>query len=518
MTRIRSNDPRPRFRTRPAAAITAALLALTACGGGTEGSSSPGGTTLSLAIQATPNSFDPAQINDGQAAYVWSALYDTLLYTDNKGELKPNAAKSWTYSADGLALTLKLRPGMRFSSGAAVDAAAVKATMERTLTTPGPEQTLLRSVRAVETPAATTVVVRLKKRDSTLLSSLSMGAGVIGDPATMAGKGAVLNPVGSGPYVLDKATVTGSTYVLKRRDDYWNAKAYPFRTVTIKVIADPTAAFNALRAGQLNAGSVAPEYARQLTAAGFRTTLVKATAVADLILADRAGTVLEPLADPRVRRAVNMAFDRPKIAGQLLKGVARPTVQVFNPMGPAYDAALDRSYPFDPAAAKKLLAEAGYPNGFSVTMPGFVYTKTFEPTVTQALGTIGIKVKWTPVPAQNIFSAITSKKYPMFLFVDGISTTPREAGNNFSPSGYLNPFHSTDPELTELLERAESELDPTKAADAYRKVNAFVVEEAWNAPISFLGNNWATKGVEYLGNGTNVNSTIRAFGVSGRPE
>ncbi|MFC4504972.1 MULTISPECIES: ABC transporter substrate-binding protein [Streptomyces] len=515
MTRIRSNDPRPRFRTLSAAITAAALLALTACGGASEGSSSPTAATLSLAIQSGPNSLDPAQLTDGQGAYVWSALYDTLLNTDNKGELKPNAAESWTYSADGLTLTLKLHQGMRFSSGAAVDATAVKATLERTVATPGSQQGQLASVKSVEAPDATTVVIHLKQRDGALLTSLSMAAGVIGDPKTLADKSTALNPVGSGPYVLDKSSVTGTTYVLKRRDDYWNAKAYPFKTVTVKVIQDPTAASNALQAGQINAGPASPENSAKLKGMGFKISPLYPTAVATLVLADRAGSVLKPLGDTRVRQAINMAFDRPKIAKQLLKGAAQPSLQVFNPKGSVYDAALDKTYSFDPAAAKKLLAEAGYPKGFSVTMPGFVYTKAFEPTVTQALEDIGIKVKWTPVPAQNNFSAISSKKYPMILFLDGLSTSAREAANNFSPAGYLNPFHSTDPELTKLLDKAQGELDVAKAAGAYQKVNEFAVKDAWTAPISFLGNSWATKGVVYIGDGSNTFSTIRAFGVSG---
>ncbi|MFJ5309235.1 ABC transporter substrate-binding protein [Streptomyces sp. NPDC088350] len=516
MTRIRSIDQRPRSRTLPATAITVAtLLALTACGGGTESSSSPSAKTLALAIQSTPNSFDTAQLTDGQAAYVWSALYDTLLYTDNKGELKPNAAQSWKYSADGLTLTLKMRPGMKFSSGAAVDATAVKATLTRSMSTPGSPAGLLASIKSVEAPDAATVVIHLKQRDGSLLSSLSMSAGAIGDPATMAAKSAALNPVGSGPYTLDKSSVTGSTYVLTRRDDYWNVKAYPFRTVTVKVIQDPTASANALRAGQLNAGSADPQNSAQLKASGYGISPLKATAVANLVIADRAGSVLKPLGDVRVRQAINMAFDRVKIAKELLKGAAQPTLQVFNPASGAYDAALEKTYPFDPAAAKKLLSQAGYPNGFSVTMPGFVYTKAFEPTVTQALDDIGIKVKWTPVPAQNNYSAISSKKYPLILFLDGLTTSAREATNNFAPSGYLNPFTSTDPALTKLMGKAEGELDPAKSADAYKEVNDYAVKNAWDAPIAYLGNSWATKGVTYLGDGSNTFSSVRAFGVSG---
>ncbi|MEV0642405.1 ABC transporter substrate-binding protein [Streptomyces sp. NPDC050619] len=516
MTRTRSNGPRPRSRALSAAITATTLLTLAACGGGSEGSSSPSATSLSLAVQAAPASFDPAQLNDGQASYIWSALYDTLLYVDNKGKLQPNAAQSWKYSADGLSLTLKLRKGMKFSSGAPVDAAAVKATLERTMATPGPQQPHLVSVKSVEAPDTGTVVINLKQRDGALLTNLSMAAGVIADPATMAKKSSQLNPVGSGPYVLDKATVNGSSYVLKRRDDYWNAKAYPFQTLTLKVIVDPTAAFNALQAGQIDAGSASPQYTAKLKAAGFTTTLVKATAVANLVLADRKGSVLKPLGDARVRQAINMAFDRKKFVEQLLGGIGQPTVQTLNPKSAAYDAALEQTYPYDPAAAKKLMAEAGYPNGFSVTMPSFVFTKQLEPTIAQQLGDIGIKVTWAPVPAQNNLGAIASKKYPMFLFFDGLNTPARQTANNFGPTAVYNPFKSADPQLTKLMKQAESELDPAKADEAYKPVNEFVVKNAWDAPVAYLGSNWAVKkGIAYLGDGSNTNSTVRAFGVSG---
>ncbi|MGO4431394.1 ABC transporter substrate-binding protein, partial [Streptomyces sp. MCAF7] len=102
--------------------------------------------------------------------------------------------------------------------------------------------------------------------------------------------------------------------------------------------------------------------------------------MATLVLGDRSGDVLEPLGDLRVRKAINMAFDRTKMVKRLLRGSGRPTEQIFNPKGPGHDPALDQTYAYDPAAAKRLLAEAGYPNGFSVTMPSLVVSKPFEPT------------------------------------------------------------------------------------------------------------------------------------------
>lgn len=523
--RIRSSHsrpgPRPRRRSQTLAAVAAiALLATaTAACDSTPAATSNSGTdaTLALSILGTPNSFDPAQLVEGQQTYVWDSIFDTLLLQDNKGELHPGAAQSWSYSADGRTLTLKIRQGMKFSSGDPVDANAVKATLDRIRSTPGQSQLSLAAISSVEAPDTSTVAVKLSRPDASLLGALSTAPGVIGDPKTMADKSSALSPVGSGPYTLDtNTTVNGSVYVLNRRDDYWNKKAYPFKTVKIRVITDPTASANALKAGQTNAGTADASQLSALKAAGFDITHVEATAGAFLVLGDRAGTKLKPLGDLRVRQAINMAFDRQKMVTQVLRGSGKATDQLFNPKGKAYDEALNAKYPYDVAGAKKLLAEAGYPKGFSVTMPSLVFTKSFEPLFTQALGDIGIKVTWEPVPAQQTTSAVASGKYPMFLLVEGLASDAIMTRSFYTPTGFRNVFRSTDPKLTGLLDQASKEFDPAKAAGIYREINEFGVENAWLSPVFYLGSDWATKkGITYLGDGSSTMSTIRQFGVAG---
>ncbi|MEV5828724.1 ABC transporter substrate-binding protein [Spirillospora sp. NPDC052242] len=509
--RIRSTG-----RRRALTALAAAAVVATASCGAPGGRSSADAATLSLAVQGAPNSFDPAQLVDGTQSYVWSAVYDSLLMVDNEGELKPNAAESWNHSDDGKTLTLKLRQGMTFSSGDPVTSAAVKATLERTMATPGPNRFRLAAVETVETPDERTIVLRLKEPDGALTHALATTVGVIGDPKTLDTERTALDPVGSGPYVLDDSTVNGSKYVLKKRDDHWNAKAYPFETVEIRVIKDRTATVNALQSGALNAASVEVAHVDRLRSAGFDTKFIEAEAVGTLSLADRDGEVLKPLGDERVRRAINMAFDRDKIVQQLLHGAGEPTRQLFNPKGDAYDPALEKAYSYDPATAKKLLAEAGYADGFAVHMPSLFFTKPFEPTITQSLGEIGIEVTWDPTPPQNSVSAIASEKYGMFVMVEGFNATPVEVQDYLAPDGPKNVFDSTDPELEELLDRVNAEQDPAKAAELYRRINAFTVENAWSAPIFYSGRHWVTgDGVEFLGDGSNTFPTVRAFGVSG---
>lgn len=505
-----------RSRVLTAIGAAATLLVASACGSGGTDSSEGGNGELSIAIQAPPGSFELAQLDGGQSSYLWSSLYDTLLYTDNKGQIQPNAGESHSYSGDRETLTLKLRKGMTFRSGTPVDAAAVKASLDHIRTTPGPNQAGLASIASVGTPDESTVAIKLKHADGALLANLSRVNGAIGDPAAMKRPDAATDPVGSGPYTLDKAaTVNGSSYTLKKRDDYWNADAYPFETVRVKVMPDRAAVVNALRAGELTAGSVDPTQVEALRATGLRITPVKASTAVLLFLSDREGEKLEPLGDVRVRKAVNMVFDRQKIVQTFLRGAGTASTQVFNPQGQAYDPGLDKAYPFDVAAAKKLMAEAGYPDGFAVTMPGFVTTKPFEPMIAQSLGAIGVEVTWEPVPLQQQATALSSGKYPMYLGIYGLDTDAVLTRLYFSPGTPTNPFDSSDPELTKLIEQADSAADPAQSGAAYKGINRFVVENAWFAPVVDSGITWVTaKGITYLGDGSASVVGVRTFGTA----
>src|SRR3954447_19629919 len=121
--------------------------------------------------------------------FVWGSVLDTLLYKDNTtGALKPNAAESWEYNQDGTKLTLKIRKGMTFSNGQAVDAKAVVATMQRTMTTPGTVKPKYNVVKSVTTADDQTVVVEFTRFDPQFLSNLAFGAGAIGDLGTLTDK------------------------------------------------------------------------------------------------------------------------------------------------------------------------------------------------------------------------------------------------------------------------------------------------------------------------------------------
>lgn len=507
-------------RTAPRLAVAtialAALLLTTACT--TEPEPDPGSTNrdaeLRLAVQAPPASLDPSQLAEGQQSYIWASVYDTLLLVDNDNAIQPNAAESWEYTDDRKTLTLTLRDDLTFSSGDAVTAADVAATLERTRVTPGQQQSKLTSVSAISAPDDRTVVIELTTPEPSLLNYLAQATGVIADADTLEDESIALRPLESGPYVFSDETVDGSTYVLERRDDYWNAEAYPFKTVKISVIQDQTAIFNALQAGEINAANIQSPQREQAEGAGLTISEVEATATLLIVLADRAGEIAPPLADLRVRQAINMAFDRDAFVETLFSGVGRPTVQVFNPNGEAYDEALDGTYEYDPEAARDLLAEAGYADGFSLTMPSTVISQSFEPVVTQALADIGITVTWEPVPPQNTASSVASRKYPAVLWFAGLNSAGREIGDMYTPTAFLNPFGWTDPEFEALLADAANEPDDAARAGIYQEISAYTVDQALNAPIAYVGTLWATApGIDYVPT-VSVLPTVRTLTVT----
>ena len=502
------------------AAVTAAVsLFLTGCGGQADAEGTAGdaenNASISIGVLAAPRSLDPAELDGGTQAYVWASIYDNLIIKDNAGEYQPNAAESWEYSEDGRTLTLKLRDGMTFSTGDPITSETVKASFERNIEVPG-LQDLMIAVDSVEAPDESTVVINFKYHDPAFLNRITMELGVISDPATVDESSTPTDPVGSGPYILDDSTVNGSTYVLKRRDDYWNVDAYPFETVTVKVLSEQTAQLNALRSGQLDMMVAASNQVSAIEDAGdFELTYVPDVAEVYLNLADRDGKLLEPLADLRVRQAINHAFDREKIVEAALSGSATPTNQQFNRHDIAYDETLEGYYEYDPEKAKQLLAEAGYADGFDMTLPSVVKTKPYEPIISQYLADVGITVEWAAIPPQNTTAAIVAGDYAVFPFDMGTNIAPHEMQRQMTPGNTQNPFEWSAPELDELMDAALRELDPDAQEQRYKAVNRYIVENALFAPLFYRGEYVATTpGIEYLGDGTNTFPTVRQFDVS----
>lgn len=514
-----SSRRRLRRLSLPAAALVAAL-AFAGCSSSPEpaatGSAAPvEEKDLSLAAVSAPNSLDPAQLVDGQQMFVWSSILDTLLRKDPKtGEILPGAAETWEYNEDGTELTLTLREGMTFSTGDPVDAAAVAATLLRSKETPGNVQSRLSKVEDVVAKDDLTVVVTFSSFDPQFVDNLSAGVGAIGDPATMAEARTATDPVGSGPFTLDVAkTVPGSSYVLVKRDDYWDAANVPFKTLTVKVIQDPTASFNALQSGELNAATVQTQVASQLSPDDWNLAVNDATAVAYLNILDRAGEKWPALGDKRVRQAINMAIDREGILKAIFSGVGSATEQIVNPLGAIFDDSLNGTYEYDPEKAKELIEESGYA-GETFQIPSTFLTTSIEPALSQAFSDIGLNLEWITVPPQQAQGAARSGDFGLYYQIVGFNSDTADLATVFAADGTSNPRAYTDPTLDKLFGEINTTVDFDDALASYKELNEYVVDEAFIAPVLYVGTTWATgDGITYIGQ-ANTLSTVRLFSVT----
>lgn len=488
---------------RSAVLVLVATVALGACSSDSETTSSAAGgecgggdRTLNLPVVTPPADFRIGAWSGGEAA-LFLSVYDTLVTISPEGDIEPSIAESWQFNDDNTELTFTIREGMTFTDGAPVDAAAVVASLEASRKGASTSGTLT-SVKQVTAPDDSTVVLTLAAPNAGMLAQLSNIAGAVGSPKVLTAVSSQLSPVGSGPYVLDKASiVVGSSYTMNRNPDHWNVDAYPYSKVGFKVLQDPTALQNALRSGQIDFAGVQPEQAAAFDKNQFTVGDNTLQAVAALYLVDREGKLIPALRDVRVRKAINLALDRESIAKSLGAGALTPTNQVVDPRGDAYSEELLEETAFDLEEAKKLMADAGFADGFSVTMPSVAgLTTTYESVLEQQLGEIGIKIKYEALPFQDFQTKVFTGKYGMFFFYNGFggSDAADVAANT---STIFNPFQHTTPEFQKLV--AEANAAPEDEQDeAFRKVNEYFVEQAWFAPINYSkGLYVAAKDVEF---------------------
>ncbi|MCO4251938.1 ABC transporter substrate-binding protein [Pseudarthrobacter raffinosi] len=466
-----------------AALITSAALALTACGGA-PGANNPGApktTTLTLGAVRDMTSWDPAQAHVGHVLQPYQAAYDSLLLREPDGKLSPMLATAWKYNDADTQLTVDLRTDVTFSDGAKFDAEAAKANLDHFKKANGPQMAQLTAVSDVKVVDADTIELNLATPDPSLEFYLSQAAGLMGSPKALGTESIKTEPVGSGPYVMDKAaTVKDSQSVFTARKDYWNKDNQKFEKLTLKILTDPTARTNALVSGQVDATLLDPKTGKQ--AEGAKMKLV--TNQVDwqgLLLLDRDGAKNAPLKDVKVRQAINHAFDRKTILDQVLLGQGSPTSQPFGKESGAWVEELENKYPYDPAKAKALLKEAGYETGVTLEVPSVPGFETQLAVLKQQLSDVGITLNVGAAITNTFTSDVAAQKFTTMYF-SLFQGEPWVAINQIvSTKALYNPFKNTTPELQAKIHAVQS--GGEKADELAKEVNRYVVEQAWFAPL-----------------------------------
>ena len=466
-----------------AALILSASLALTACGGTAAGGAAAGSTATSLTLGTIQDvrSWDPAQAHVGHVLQPYQAVYDTLILREPDGKLSPMLATAWKYNAANTKLTVDLRSDVTFSDGAKFDAAAAKANMDHFKKANGPQMAQLSAVKDVAVVDADTIDINLSTPDPALEYFLSQAAGLMGSPKALGTEGIKTEPVGSGPYVMDKAaSVKDSQTVFTARKDYWNKDLQKFQKLTFKILTDLTARTNALVSGQVDATILDPKNGKQAEGAKMKLAANEVD-WQGLLLLDRDGAKNPALQNVKVRQAINYAFDRKTILDQVMLGQGTPTSQPFGKASGAWTEVLENYYSYDPAKAKQLLKEAGYETGVTLEIPSVPGFETQISVVQQQLVDVGITLKVGAALTNTFTSDVAAQKYTTMYF-SLFQGEPTVAVNQIiSTKALYNPFKNATPELDAKI--AAVRAGGADAGKLAQEVNKYVVEQAWFAPL-----------------------------------
>jgi peptide/nickel transport system substrate-binding protein len=469
-----------------AAATLAAVLLLTACGSSAKTNNASGGT-LTIAQAVPPNSLDPAKINQAFEWYI-NLAYDPLIFWSAQGTPQPGLATSWKYVGTGnTTFELTLRPNVKFSDGSALTAQSVKDSLEYQAKSAGQAAPYLAGKTFTVTgPLALRITAATP--DPLLPRELSqdyLAGNIISPTALKNPKQLATSTAGAGPYVLDSsATVSNDHYGYKPNPNYWNKDAVHYKTVTIKVIANSNSALNALKTRQVDVVNGDYTTAAAAESAGMQVKYAPQVFVG-LGLLDRDGKLSKPLADVRVRQALNYAVDRKTITTALFGKYGTPTEQT---VVPGQDGAVDsQTYGYDPAKAKQLLAAAGYPNGFDlpVNTTSFFGISNVNQAMASDLTKVGVNLKLKiETVVDKYIQNMVAAKYPAIGIGYGGQPIYLEGPGLFLPSAAtFNPFKSSDKDLEDLYAKAAAANDTDrKALD--QQIEQRLIDEAWFVPVS----------------------------------
>lgn len=469
------------------ASMAAVTLVVTSCAGSSEAGGGESTAELTIATGSQINSYDPPDVGDNPSAQYLQPVYDTLVRIDEDAEIQPRLATEWEYDSTLTELTMTLRDDVTFTDGEEFDAEAVKANLEHFLAGTGPAVRTVSDIENVEVVDEHVVRIDLAAPNPALLRYLGLTAGMMASPAAIEGGDLAATPVGSGPYVLDSdATVTQSRYVYTRNEDYWDTEAYPYDAVAMLPMVDNTARLNALRTGQADvANQMTSRYISEAESAGLVATIFPSGDVMGLDLFDRGGQFSPGLADPRVRQAMNLAIDREQIVEQLYDGRGLTSTQIFNPESDAWADELNDAYPYDPDAARALLAESGYADGVTVTIPEYSGMSDLLAVLKQQLGEVGITLEGKTVPDAQANTEMRSGNYPAAL-IQLQSNDPWQAIQlMLQPNSPWNAMGFEDPSVSALIDSARN-ADEGERTAIYQELNGYLVDEAWFVPVLFI--------------------------------
>ncbi|MBX6376509.1 MAG: ABC transporter substrate-binding protein [Acetobacteraceae bacterium] len=498
--------------------IAAALAALTAWAPPTAARAQ----TLTVGSASVIGSLDPHFYNVGPNNAIASTFFDRMLESDERARIRPGLLESWRLVSNDT-WEFRLRPGVRFHNGAeftADDIAFTIARLPTVVNSPGSFTTYTRQIRAVEVVDPLTVRIRTNGPQPTLLVDLARLAVLnrrTHENATTDDFNAGRAVIGTGPYRLVEHRPS-DRILMARNDEYWGEKPR-WERVDYRMVTNDPARTAALLAGDLDVIEQVPTSDVARLRRDPRVTLSEVESLRNAFLVtdqsrdgptpfvtDNEGKPLprNPLRDARVRQALSLAIDRQAIVERVMEGNATATMQFVGPgvFGHVPDLQPPRA---DPAAARRLLAEAGYPNGFRITLHGSNDRYPNDARTLQAIGQmwtrIGVRTQVEAIPFSTLISRSSRQEFSVWFASWGASTGEtggamrsvlatydRERG-----MGAVNRGRYSNPEFDSRLIAATQEMDDEKRERMLQDAMRFVMADTPIIPLMLFRNVWAMR-------------------------
>jgi peptide/nickel transport system substrate-binding protein len=446
--------------------------------------------TLNMAYEQAPESVDPYFNNVRIGVIIAANVWDTLLYRDPvTNEYKGQLAKSWK-QIDDKTMEFELREGVKFHNGEEFDADSVVYTLNF-VSDPKNKATTQQNVRWIDkVEKLGKYKVRLTTKEPFPGAKEYLSTTVAIHPAKyyaeVGPQGMNAKPVGTGPYKVTDYQ-PGKSITLVRNTDYFkdSPKAQPkIGKVVIRFIPDrQTQMAEVISGGEDFIMNVPKDQAEQLTAMPNLTVVSGNTMrIVFMQMNSMDGTPSPQLKDERVRRAISMAIDRPAIVKNIVGEGAELLNTICTPsqVGCTQDGAT--VYKYDPAGAKKLLAEAGYPNGFNIDIVAYRDRSQTE-AIINYLQAVGIKAKLSFLQyaamrelVRNNKTGLTHQTWGSNLVNDVSASTPvyfAFGGDDIT----------RDPEVRDLLDKGDHTIDLEARKAVYKKALNLIAEHAYAVPL-----------------------------------
>jgi peptide/nickel transport system substrate-binding protein len=503
-----------------------------------------GGQTLTIGAAAPATALDPHFFNAAPNGSVAAHLFSRLVERDSRARPHPGLAESWRAIAPTV-WEFRLRAGVTWHDGRPFTADDVVFTFERVPNvpnSPGGFAGFLRMVESVQVVDPLTLRITTRAPHPLLpidLASVFIVSRHVGQGATTDDYNAGRAAIGTGPYRL-RAQSAAERVEMERNDAYFGERE-PWARAVWRVIANDAARSAALLAGDVDLIEQVPSsdlerLRRDARVAvhqiqGLRVIYLQADFSREghlPMVADSAGQPLavNPFRDIRVRRALSLAINRAALAERVMEGTATPSGQWLPPGAFSFNPDIPVP-PYDPEAARRLLAEAGFPQGFRVTLvtPNDRYPNDARTAqaVAQMWTRIGVRTEVQALPWASFSARAARQEFPMRLAGWGSSTGEASSAainvlGTFSRElrrGSSNGGRYSNPEFDALVDRATAILDDEEREAALREVVRFAMTDEAMLPLFHLINSWATRrGLTYQ---ARMDESTRAMGTRRTP-